>query len=167
LQQPTLELRTCVDESSLLPTSQNGSPHDGRESFRGKGKPSLETMAKRGMLPTMTRADAGAGARDLTKPKNGMTLRLWPTATASMGCLARPSRPTPTARDEKGPGPAHTKGGRDLSTDVGGHLNPQWVEWLMGFPVGWTDVEGAAAYARSATRSSPSAHKSSGKSSDK
>ena len=23
-----------------------------------------------------------------------------------------------------------------------GSLNPQWVEWLMGFPVGWTDLEG-------------------------
>ena len=22
-----------------------------------------------------------------------------------------------------------------------GKLNPQWVEWLMGFPVGWTDLE--------------------------
>ena len=22
-----------------------------------------------------------------------------------------------------------------------GKLNPQWVEWLMGFPIGWTDLE--------------------------
>ena len=22
----------------------------------------------------------------------------------------------------------------------GGSLNPQWVEWLMGFPEGWTDL---------------------------
>jgi hypothetical protein len=22
-----------------------------------------------------------------------------------------------------------------------GRLNPQWVEWLMGYPVGWTDLE--------------------------
>lgn len=25
---------------------------------------------------------------------------------------------------------------------VGGKLNPAWVEWLMGFPIGWTDLEG-------------------------
>jgi DNA (cytosine-5)-methyltransferase 1 len=24
----------------------------------------------------------------------------------------------------------------------GGRLNPTWVEWLMGFPTGWTDLEG-------------------------
>jgi len=25
---------------------------------------------------------------------------------------------------------------------LGGQLNPTWVEWLMGFPIGWTDLEG-------------------------
>ncbi len=25
----------------------------------------------------------------------------------------------------------------------GGKLNPTWVEWLMGFPLGWTDLEGS------------------------
>ncbi len=24
---------------------------------------------------------------------------------------------------------------------TGGHLNPTWVEWLMGWPVGWTDLK--------------------------
>ena len=22
-----------------------------------------------------------------------------------------------------------------------GSLNPNWVEWLMGFPIGWTDLK--------------------------
>ena len=22
-----------------------------------------------------------------------------------------------------------------------GYLNPMWAEWLMGFPLGWTDLE--------------------------
>ena len=26
-------------------------------------------------------------------------------------------------------------------TPNGGQLNPQWVEWLMGFPDAWTDLE--------------------------
>lgn len=29
---------------------------------------------------------------------------------------------------------------RSLRTDVAGQLNPEWVEWLMGFPIGWTDL---------------------------
>jgi hypothetical protein len=24
---------------------------------------------------------------------------------------------------------------------VTGKINPAWVEWLMGFPIGWTDLE--------------------------
>lgn len=27
------------------------------------------------------------------------------------------------------------------ATTAGGKLNPMWVEWLMGFPIGWTDLE--------------------------
>jgi hypothetical protein len=26
-------------------------------------------------------------------------------------------------------------------TTAGGKLNPMWVEWLMGFPIGWTNLE--------------------------
>ena len=36
------------------------------------------------------------------------------------------------------------KKGQDLPTVVGGSLNPQWVEWLMGYPLGWTDLGGSA-----------------------
>jgi hypothetical protein len=30
---------------------------------------------------------------------------------------------------------------RNLNDQVGGQLNPDWVEWLMGWPVGWTDLQ--------------------------
>ena len=30
-----------------------------------------------------------------------------------------------------------TEGGREKTT---GQLNPTWVEWLMGYPTGWTDL---------------------------
>ena len=45
---------------------------------------------------------------------------------------------TPCAGDAIG---SHGGGnGRSLRTDVAGQLNPMWVEWLMGFPPGWTDL---------------------------
>ena len=47
---------------------------------------------------------------------------------------------TPCAGDAEG-----TSGGknhRSLRTDVAGQLNPTWVELLMGFPLGWTELEG-------------------------
>lgn len=46
---------------------------------------------------------------------------------------------TPCAADSTG-----THGGgnrRSLRTDVNGQLNPEWVEWLMGFPAGWSALE--------------------------
>jgi hypothetical protein len=52
--------------------------------------------------------------------------------------------PTPTSRDWKdGSAPRFREGVQQFDTlgrAVGGTLNPQWVEWLMGFPVGWTDL---------------------------
>ena len=28
-----------------------------------------------------------------------------------------------------------------LENPTGGQLNPNWVEWLMGWPIGWTDLK--------------------------
>jgi hypothetical protein len=52
--------------------------------------------------------------------------------------------PTPTARDwrsGKASEATMERNARPLSEHVGGSLNPEWVEWLMGFPVGWTALE--------------------------
>ena len=27
------------------------------------------------------------------------------------------------------------------ASKTGGKLNPTWVEWLMGWPLGWTDLK--------------------------
>lgn len=52
--------------------------------------------------------------------------------------------PTPTARDwRSGKASERTmqRNSRPLSEVIGGHLNPDWVEWLMGWPIGWTASE--------------------------
>ena len=65
--------------------------------------------------------------------------------------------PTPTTQEIEHPNLKLSKTGRRLSKDgksshslnladsvaspTGGKLNPMWVEWLMGFPQGWTDLE--------------------------
>ena len=33
------------------------------------------------------------------------------------------------------------KHGLSLAAEVGGQLNPTWVEWLRGWPLGWTDLK--------------------------
>ena len=36
---------------------------------------------------------------------------------------------------------AHERNSKPLSEQIGGSLNPTWVEWLMGWPLGWTDLK--------------------------
>lgn len=55
--------------------------------------------------------------------------------------------PTPTSRDwrsdksQASDEEIYGKKGKPLPRVVGGQLNPTWVEWLQGFPPGWTDLE--------------------------
>ena len=69
-------------------------------------------------------------------PKSGDGL-----ATAALKCA------TPTARDwrsGKASEETHAKNSRPLSEQIGGSLNPTWVEWLMGWPLAWTDLKPSA-----------------------
>ena len=96
--------------------------------------------------------------------------QMWatPTAAISQGTTRPPTKgggsrdlrqdvkmwPTPRASEWKGTGPLGSKshnhrlekGYLDATvqekTQVSGSLNPQWVEWLMGYPSGWTDLKG-------------------------
>ena len=51
--------------------------------------------------------------------------------------------PTPTCQDAKNNGSPSQKRRRTppLNAVCGGPLNPEFVEWLMGWPIGWTDCE--------------------------
>jgi hypothetical protein len=52
-----------------------------------------------------------------------------------------PMWPTPTVQDaSNNAGPSQfSRNSLPLNAVAGGALNPTWVEWLMGFPEGWTD----------------------------
>ena len=80
-------------------------------------------------------------------------------AQQMMSCTLRPPRmekwnwPTPMCRDWKDSGKIEKlkKAGQQESlmnrvaqTETkleSGHLNADWVEWLMGYPIGWTSLE--------------------------
>jgi len=94
------------------------------------------------LWPTPTASDSQGGPREMDG-KRGRALK----------DLAQPSWPTPAARDWKDtPGMATQAGNRSRldqlpravyaknSDQKSGTLNPNWVEWLMGLPTGWTDL---------------------------
>lgn len=84
-----------------------------------------------------------AAGRRITKDGNN---------SHSIGLADKVLWPTPTCRDVKGQNSeahlAKERGHHDqlpnalAITGQRGSLNPDWVECLMGFPVGWTDVDG-------------------------
>jgi len=49
--------------------------------------------------------------------------------------------PTPSANEHKYRLKGSSQASKNLNALHGGKLNPTWVEWLMGFPTGWTDLE--------------------------
>jgi hypothetical protein len=84
-------------------------------------------------------------------PTSGIEFGSWlatPTAKANQlspsmrkhpGCRAW--WPTAVADDTGHRKKKYAQGGTPLSMQIGGQLNPNWVEWLMGWPIGWTDCE--------------------------
>lgn len=107
----------------------------------------------------MDSRSAGPGTKDDTLKRrvaSGFGLNLAETVQAAERLIF----PTPTACAWKGSGSFGSKShahdvrkgnlkGVVIEDGNSGQLNPQWVEWLMGFPNGWTDLED------SETQSSP------------
>ena len=70
---------------------------------------------------------------------------MWPTVrSAERGATKSNTYATPQARDfrsgstDRWDNPDRS---RNLNDQIGGQLNPTWVEWLMGWPLGWTDLK--------------------------
>jgi hypothetical protein len=106
-----------------------------------------------GMLNADRAKDPEYGNRKAAK---GQTITLADQVRPSLATMARKGLwPTPTGGDAKASGSAgySTASGRHTGatlTDAtvradpspeGGSLNPVFVEWLMGYPLGWTDLK--------------------------
>jgi hypothetical protein len=129
--------------SNLLPTpsaSSYGSNKGGAAGRTGPERLSLESMARRDMWPTPTASlGSNGGAITREKAREGGTL--------IEAVSARTLWPTPTVKGNHNRAGASSKAGDGLETAVGGSLNAEFCEWLMGYPIGWSDC------AASATRS--------------
>ena len=156
----TDEKECSLSESVPLWKTPVTADANNREFYRNsRGEPNLSAQVKvapNGPPPRCQKmwrtpdahCDRGASSEERMKMKleKGMPMSL-------NDQVAHPSLmwPTPIARDYKGgrtPEKSAEKG-RNPQTDsladavraeTTGQLNPTWVEWLMGFPTGWTDI---------------------------
>ena len=72
------------------------------------------------------------------KSKLEQAVQMWPTPRAAQ---AEVRNHTIYARAFGKPQNLENRIAQREPTAIGGKLNPTWVEWLMGFPIGWTDLE--------------------------
>ena len=86
----------------------------------------------------MTEAEANAILGKSVWEAQGKLPAKYPTMSAN-GMGNTGSRQILQRRVESGEMTEEEKMG--MSAGNGGKLNPMWVEWLMGFPIGWTDLE--------------------------
>ena len=63
-------------------------------------------------------------------------MKMWPTPTANEDAAG-----TPAGNMQKMLGNDPRLRGTTPEEWADGTLNPQWVEWLMGYPAGWTDLK--------------------------
>ena len=112
--------------------------------------------------PNTTGLDGGSNSRKALKKRQ----ENWPTPDANCGQrgtqpnwtpkrksgqpaqytinqAVRDRFPTPTAHNAKecNSPSEQNRNTPTLATHAGGKLNPMWVEWLMGWPLAWTDLK--------------------------
>ena len=135
--------RTGETVAPLWPTVCASEARQGLQ-IRREGKKgtqiSLSTAVR--LWPTPSASDCGRTAINPILTSNGTIRHRNKAGGQSYARLDAVAAmfPTPTARCSQFPC-QHGKGGPDLATSVGGQLNPMWVEWLMGLPLGWTSLD--------------------------
>ena len=94
-----------------------------------------ETWPKSGIMLHGSCWELPTAALPTSETASGFSLGMLPTPIAhnaqEMGC--------PSDQRRKSPGLGTMAATGQLGTP--GALNPTWVEWLMGWPLGWTDCE--------------------------
>lgn len=148
----TLALPTSATESGYWPTpncSNDRSPclHDAKLAWKGLPRANGDKVQARlqdaaAYWPTPRASDGERGGRgDLIQairgnPNKHFKMPMWPTPRnrdwKDTGTVP-PSRMEDPGKD--------TLGQRMARTEPGGKLNPEWVEWLMGWPISWTACE--------------------------
>ena len=140
-------------EKGLWPTPTLHGNYNRKGASQNSGD-GLETAVKKELWPTPTAMTGGTGVAP-SHENGGHGWNIGAAVNDSLSDKPKKNWPTPSTRDHKG----GYKGGRirngkvsmdtldvavqhtDNQAQTSGTLNPNWVEWLMGLPTGWTDLD--------------------------
>ena len=158
-QQPVLEPLIDATESSAWPTPRSNTAMASlitpEIAWDPKRFPNLETVVGRQMWPTPTTQEVehpnatwvkeGQKLRRIGKGIRGHSMgladsvRIWPTPRSSAAMADEMA--TSLDRVQRIGYKARLEEKVALEGSPTGRLNPTWVEWLMGVPLGWTDLD--------------------------
>lgn len=129
LERPTNE----TGYGCLLPTPVSidaGSGRVNKSVGSSKERPTLALMARKNLWPTPTVCGNynRKGASKTSGDGLATAVRMWPKPTAY------------NAKETNAPSES-TRNTPTLASQAGGPLNPDWVEWLMGWPIGHTALK--------------------------
>jgi hypothetical protein len=121
--------------------------------INSRGEPKLSAQVK--MWPTPRASEAEKSSRTVAGAQREVARGKGADLSTVVRAMHVETFPTPAARDYKDFGPnvdyqkvaAKSKlagvvmiNQQDYPAQQSGSLNPDWVEWLMGVPTGWTDL---------------------------
>ena len=125
--------KVLAEEVKKFPTTKNWATPCTMDVLPPKSE---KALMKERLQDRRNRSQPG-NLRDQVAVAEGISY--WPTTKVNYS--------TPTARMWKDTGTMPAEFRRNtpsLAIQVGGKLNADWVEWLMGIPIGWTDCDCAA-----------------------
>jgi len=141
-----------IKEDRIQALRETGKPKKRMDG--GEYQTKLAELVVARMWPTPNKWDARRGPDARDRPESGgpnllAAVQMWPSPRATDGSKGGPNQrgskgdltlpsaaaqwPTPT-RDRWDGLQSHGVNA------ISGQLNPTWVEWLMGWPLGWTDL---------------------------
>lgn len=110
----------------------------GTTAQQSRETPQLAAAVKIWPTPDTCGGGSGPSQANRNQPRLQDAVKLFPTPSASdnrdRGNIGSPAT---LRRKEKG---KQIMLSQSVSTESGA-LNPDWVEWLMGWPIGWTDLK--------------------------
>jgi len=130
---PTLAPRISVTDSGLWPTPVASDTSSRTKPYAQGGTPL--SLAVKWPTPTVCGNYNRKGASATSGDGLATAVRMWPTPTSVSG--------NQVGRLDEWGGSRSRAVMKTLVTpqELGGALNPTWVEWLMGWPLGWTDLK--------------------------